>query len=154
MSRLDYSRILPLFFEGIRETDHPYVFVARAGVRDLLTAEGASDRAVMIVAECVRPLRMAFLAREKSVFNAALNALVCVQRGEGGECGGRADAERNRVRALHACVRARVCPFQTPFERCGARTEPSPGGTGACGHLPWPPPVAFISPSRHTPFHR
>jgi hypothetical protein len=36
IERLDYHHYLPIFFDGIRETDEPYRFLAVKGVEDLL----------------------------------------------------------------------------------------------------------------------
>ena len=36
IEKLDYHHYLPMFFEGLRETEHPYEFFARQGVHDML----------------------------------------------------------------------------------------------------------------------
>ena len=36
IERLDYHHYLPIFFDGIRETEEPYRFLATKGVEDLL----------------------------------------------------------------------------------------------------------------------
>lgn len=38
LDKLDYHHYLPIFFDGIRETQDPYRFLAIKGVEDLLTA--------------------------------------------------------------------------------------------------------------------
>ena len=39
---LDYHHYLPLFFEGLRDKEEPYKFIAERGVSDLLTAGSVS----------------------------------------------------------------------------------------------------------------
>jgi hypothetical protein len=38
LDKLDYHHYLPIFFDGIRETQDPYRFLAIKGVEDLLAA--------------------------------------------------------------------------------------------------------------------
>ena len=38
LDKLDYHHYLPIFFDGIRETQDPYRFLAIKGVEDLLSA--------------------------------------------------------------------------------------------------------------------
>jgi hypothetical protein len=40
LDKLDYHHYLPIFFDGIRETQDPYRFLAIKGVEDLLAAGG------------------------------------------------------------------------------------------------------------------
>jgi hypothetical protein len=72
---LDYARFLPAFMDGIRETKHPLVFLARQGLRELLAADGAGAKATPLVPGLVRPLRAALVDRSEGVFPAALEAL-------------------------------------------------------------------------------
>merc|ERR1719193_1513171 len=41
IEKLDYHHYLPLFFDGLCETDHPYEFFARQGVHDMLEHGGS-----------------------------------------------------------------------------------------------------------------
>mmetsp|Transcript_8199 Transcript_8199/g.20862 ORF Transcript_8199/g.20862 Transcript_8199/m.20862 type:complete len:323 (-) Transcript_8199:125-1093(-) len=57
IQNLDYSQILPLFFEGLRETEEPYTFIAHAGVQELLLHGG--DRVLPVVPQLIQPLKKA-----------------------------------------------------------------------------------------------
>ncbi len=53
---LDYHYYLPLLFDGLRETDHPYVFLATNGIEDLL-AKGGSKRILPVVPQLIIPIK-------------------------------------------------------------------------------------------------
>lgn len=40
LSKLDYHHYLPLFFEGLCETEEPYKFISQQGIHDMLTHGG------------------------------------------------------------------------------------------------------------------
>jgi hypothetical protein len=73
---LNYDPLLLTFFEGLAETDHPFVFVARQGVEDLLAAPGAQEKTAPLIAQIVPLLRKALLVKEAGVFDATLRAIV------------------------------------------------------------------------------
>jgi hypothetical protein len=52
---LDYYHYLPLFFEGLREVEHPYSFFARQGIHDLLMT--GCDKVLPVVPHLIRPIR-------------------------------------------------------------------------------------------------
>jgi hypothetical protein len=63
LDKLDYHHYLPIFFDGIRETQDPYRFLAIKGVEDLLAAgEGrcASWRAATKEGRCLLSMRRCF----------------------------------------------------------------------------------------------
>jgi len=74
-SELNYDPLLVTCLEGLLETEHPFVFVARQGTLELLTAEGAAEKTLPLIPRLVRPLRMALMSREQGVFTAALETL-------------------------------------------------------------------------------
>ena len=41
IEKLDYHHYLPIFFDGIRESQEPYRFLAVKGVEDMLKAGGS-----------------------------------------------------------------------------------------------------------------
>ena len=61
LEQLNYDPLLLTFFEGLCETEHPYVFVAREGIKDLLEAPGATQKTVPLVVRTAR-LRTTFLS--------------------------------------------------------------------------------------------
>ncbi|XP_036333449.1 parkin coregulated gene protein homolog [Rhagoletis pomonella] len=61
IDKLDYSLYLPLFFDGLSETQHPYKTYARQGVSDLLVA--GSDKIHPVVPQLILPLKNALSTR-------------------------------------------------------------------------------------------
>lgn len=55
VEQLDYAALLPLCFEGLRETAHPYTYIARQAIADLLSAEGAGPKALPVLDRLVTP---------------------------------------------------------------------------------------------------
>ena len=53
---LDYHYYLPLLFDGLRETQHPYIFLAINGIEDLL-AKGGSKRILPVVPQLIIPIK-------------------------------------------------------------------------------------------------
>ncbi|KNC98107.1 uncharacterized protein SPPG_06516 [Spizellomyces punctatus DAOM BR117] len=72
---LDYNPVFITFCDGLRETQHPYVFLVRTGLREMLEAPGAAEKVCPIVSAIVAPLRAALGVREKDTFLAALDTL-------------------------------------------------------------------------------
>lgn len=75
LEQLNYDPLLLTFFEGLCETDHPYVFVARKGVEDLLEAPGATQKTAPLVGQIVPLIRKALLSKAPGVFDATLVAI-------------------------------------------------------------------------------
>lgn len=55
INKLDYSLFLPLFFDGLSETKHPYKTYARQGVRDLLNSGG--DKIHAVIPQLIIPIK-------------------------------------------------------------------------------------------------
>lgn len=55
MSKIDYNLYLPLFFDGLSETAHPYKTYARQGVRDLLNSGG--DKIYPVIPQLIIPIK-------------------------------------------------------------------------------------------------
>lgn len=55
INKLDYSLYLPLFFDGLSETIHPYKTYARQGVRDLLNSGG--DKIHAVIPQLIIPIK-------------------------------------------------------------------------------------------------
>ena len=53
---LDYAYYLPLLFDGLRETAHPYVFFATHGIEDLLS-KGGSKKILPVVPLLIIPIK-------------------------------------------------------------------------------------------------
>ncbi|XP_030643330.1 parkin coregulated gene protein [Chanos chanos] len=70
---LDYHHYLPLFFDGLCETVHPYEFFARQGVHDML--DHGSDRVLPVIPQLIIPIRNALNTRNKQVICTTLKCL-------------------------------------------------------------------------------
>ncbi|XP_077992443.1 PACRG-like protein [Glandiceps talaboti] len=71
-----FDPVLITLAEGLRETKHPYVFVAQVGFKELLEVYDAEDKIMPILSRIIAPLRAALIHNEPLVFEGALNALV------------------------------------------------------------------------------
>ena len=60
--------------QGLRETVHPYTFVARTGFKELLESEGAGDKAKPLLPKLQHSLRQALVS--DSIFIHKTAALV------------------------------------------------------------------------------
>ncbi|XP_076051165.1 parkin coregulated gene protein homolog [Oratosquilla oratoria] len=73
IEKLDYHHYLPLFFDGLRETRHPYDFFSRAGVRALLAKGG--DRILPVIPQLILPIKSALNTRDPRVLCTTLKVL-------------------------------------------------------------------------------
>ncbi|KAK9843659.1 hypothetical protein WJX81_001353 [Elliptochloris bilobata] len=73
LAKLDYHHYLPMFFDGIRETQEPYRFLAVQGVEDMLKAGGA--KVLPVLPQLIIPIKTALNTREHSVMCIALQLL-------------------------------------------------------------------------------
>ncbi|XP_041669276.1 parkin coregulated gene protein [Cheilinus undulatus] len=71
--KLDYHRILPLFFDGLCETKHPYEFFARQGIHDLLDHGGPKIQPV--IPQLIMPIKNALNTRNHQVICTTLKIL-------------------------------------------------------------------------------
>lgn len=84
--KLDYHHYLPLFFDGLREIEHPYAMFARQGIHDMLVH--GCDKVLPVVPQLIRPLREALNTRCPPILKATLHALqqLIVSAPKVGEC--------------------------------------------------------------------
>jgi len=71
--KLDYHHYLPLFFEGLREIEHPYSFFARQGITDMLLH--GCEKILPTVPQLIRPIREALNTRCPPILKVTLHAL-------------------------------------------------------------------------------
>merc|ERR1711917_75913 len=57
IEKLDYHHYLPLFFDGLCETTHPYEFFARQGVHDML--EHGGSKILPVIPQLIIPIKNA-----------------------------------------------------------------------------------------------
>ncbi|XP_060077804.1 parkin coregulated gene protein-like [Ylistrum balloti] len=73
IEKLDYHHYLPLFFDGLCETEHPYEFFARQGVHDML--EHGGTKILPVIPQLIIPIKMALNTRTHSVVCTTLKIL-------------------------------------------------------------------------------
>uniref|UniRef100_A0A1A9WPP2 Uncharacterized protein n=1 Tax=Glossina brevipalpis TaxID=37001 RepID=A0A1A9WPP2_9MUSC len=73
IEKLDYSFYLPLFFDGLSETEHPYKTYARQGVYDLLIAGG--EKIPPVIPQLILPLKSALNTRNLEVICTTLKII-------------------------------------------------------------------------------
>ncbi len=61
ISKLDFHHYLPLFFDGLREQEEPYRFLAREGVYDMLDHGGA--KILPVIPQLIIPIKNALNTR-------------------------------------------------------------------------------------------
>lgn len=88
IDQLDYHHYLPIFFDGLREIEEPYRFMARQGVRDMLT-QGGESKVLPVIPQLIIPIKTALNTRDREVIVVVLKTLqqlVCCdnQQGQGG----------------------------------------------------------------------
>ena len=75
VEKLDYDPILITCFEGLLETEHPYNFVGKQCIRELLAAEGAKEKVEPILGKLIIPLKEAIKCENPEIFCEAMNDL-------------------------------------------------------------------------------
>lgn len=73
IDKLDYHHYLPIFFDGIREREEPYRFLAVKGVEDLLKHGG--QRILPVIPQLIIPIKTALNTRDHSVMCVTLQLL-------------------------------------------------------------------------------
>ena len=72
LSLLDYTSILPTFMDGLRESRHPFIFIVRTGLLDLLNAPGAAQKVLDLLPAILGPLRAGLANKDKDLFLGSL----------------------------------------------------------------------------------
>eukprot|EP01023_Acetabularia_acetabulum_P040845 TRINITY_DN39664_c0_g1_i1.p2 TRINITY_DN39664_c0_g1~~TRINITY_DN39664_c0_g1_i1.p2 ORF type:complete len:242 (+),score=28.09 TRINITY_DN39664_c0_g1_i1:899-1624(+) len=73
VDKLDYHHYLPIFFDGIRETEEPYRFLAVKGVEDMLKVGGS--KILPVIPQLIIPVKTALNTRNASVMCVTLQLL-------------------------------------------------------------------------------
>merc|ERR1711871_539431 len=66
IDQLDFHHYLPIFFDGLRETEEPYRFMARQGVRDMLQ-QGGESKVLPVIPQLIIPVKTALNTRDREV---------------------------------------------------------------------------------------
>eukprot|EP01116_Phalansterium_solitarium_P016620 TRINITY_DN3895_c0_g1_i2.p1 TRINITY_DN3895_c0_g1~~TRINITY_DN3895_c0_g1_i2.p1 ORF type:complete len:328 (+),score=68.97 TRINITY_DN3895_c0_g1_i2:105-1088(+) len=77
---LPYDALLPAAAEGLLETEHPFVFVSRRMLLEMLEAPAAVDKTVPLLDRIVPHLRIALRSGNDDIYDAALDALAALSR--------------------------------------------------------------------------
>ncbi|EEQ98773.1 conserved hypothetical protein [Perkinsus marinus ATCC 50983] len=73
IDKLDYHHYLPIFFDGIREKEEPYRFLAVEGVYDLL--ERGGGKILPVIPQLIIPIKTALNSRDPEVIATTLKML-------------------------------------------------------------------------------
>jgi hypothetical protein len=73
IEKLDYHHYLPIFFDGLREKEDPYRFLAVQGVYDMLDKGGS--KILPVVPQLIIPMKTALNTRDPSVIATTLKVL-------------------------------------------------------------------------------
>lgn len=81
-TELDYAWLLPVLADGLTETEHPYVLVARQAFLEML-AEGTQAKIAPTLPKLIQPLRRALMEPAAGVFTAGCDAVVALSQAAG-----------------------------------------------------------------------
>ncbi len=73
IQKLDFHHYLPIFFDGLREVENPYNFVAEQGIMDML--EAGAHKVLPVIPQLIIPLKTALNTRDKGVIVKVLKVL-------------------------------------------------------------------------------
>lgn len=71
--KLDYHHYLPIFFDGIREREEPYKFLARQGTYDLLAKGDA--KILPVIPQLIIPIKVALNTRDPEIVGEMVKVL-------------------------------------------------------------------------------
>jgi Parkin co-regulated protein len=75
MEKLDYHHYLPIFFDGLREQEEPFRFLAVQGAFDLLNAAKGTNKIVPVIPQLIIPLKTALNTKDKHVVRLILKTI-------------------------------------------------------------------------------
>jgi len=73
IQKLDFHHYLPIFFDGLRETEPPFSFVAEQGVMDML--EAGAHKVLPVIPQLIIPIKTALNTRDPHVIVKVLKVL-------------------------------------------------------------------------------
>ena len=65
IEKLDYHHYLPIFFDGLREKEEPYRFLAVQGVHDML--ENGGSKILPVIPQLIIPIKTALNTRDPQI---------------------------------------------------------------------------------------
>jgi hypothetical protein len=75
VDKLDYHHYLPIFFDGIRETEEPYRTLALRGVHQLIDRGGRLGKVLPVVPQLIIPIKTALNTRDRAIICETLECL-------------------------------------------------------------------------------
>jgi hypothetical protein len=73
---LPYDPILVSCFDGLIEEKHPYNFIAKAVIKEMLECPNAADKAIPIIQKIIWPLRTALCSKNELVYENSIDCLI------------------------------------------------------------------------------
>jgi hypothetical protein len=73
IDKLDYHHYLPIFFDGLREEEEPYKFLALQGCYDMLRVGGS--KILPVIPQLIIPIKTALNTRKRGIICAVLKVL-------------------------------------------------------------------------------
>merc|ERR1711953_841267 len=73
IEKLDYHHYLPIFFDGLREKEDPYRYLAVQGTYDML--EKGGPKILPVVPQLIIPIKTALNTRDTEVMTTVLKVL-------------------------------------------------------------------------------
>ena len=75
LEELNFDPILEICFEGLLETVHPYSFVSRQCIREMLNSNGATQKIIPLLPKLLKNLRTALANDNEYIFLEAMDVL-------------------------------------------------------------------------------
>lgn len=73
ITKLDFHHYLPIFFDGLREVEEPYAFLAEQGIKDMLI--NASSKVLPVIPQLIIPIKNALNTRNPVIIVKTLHIL-------------------------------------------------------------------------------
>lgn len=73
IDKLDYHHYLPIFFDGLREIEEPYAFLAEQGVYDMMQV--GPNKVLSVIPQLIIPIKTALNTRQRVVIVKVLKVL-------------------------------------------------------------------------------
>merc|ERR1719454_1838023 len=73
IEKLDYHHYLPIFFDGLREKEDPYRFLAVQGVYDML--DNGGSKILPVIPQLIIPIKTALNTRDSQIVCTVLKVL-------------------------------------------------------------------------------
>ncbi|KAL5033607.1 hypothetical protein BDV3_000576 [Batrachochytrium dendrobatidis] len=76
IQEISFNPLMVVFFQGLIETKHPYVFIVGQGLKELMASPDAANKIAPVLSQIIAPLRCALAVKNQDQFIANLNVLV------------------------------------------------------------------------------